>query len=556
MRHFLDYTLHKAARWMRCPLTFVFCTTLLCGASPGLLRAATVPDNFVDAEVVTGFSQPVGFAFLPDGRALVIEQKTAQIRLVVNGGIGTVDPLITVPNVNSSGNERGLLGIDVDADWPARPYIYVYYSHSGTSTNYLSMYTATGDLSDPMSSNLLILPASLYHLLTDIPDNASNHNGGTVRVDTDGMIYVSIGDDADQCSAQQVNDLKGVILRLDPALMPGIGTGPPAKADITPVDNPFVSIDPNTRLVYCYGLRNPFRFNVDPVSGNLFIADVGLSQFEEVSQATGGENFGWPFREGPALRTTGGCSEPGGPGGTVYDGPIAYYDRAGFTASIVSGGLYRQVSWPVDDSFPAEYDGDCFYVEYYQGWMRRITWDGAQWVQAAPVAGQPSPDNWAEGLTYASDFLVGPDGALWYLLQFGTSGGSLRRIAYAGTTTTVHATLDCLPASGTVPFNTVMSVSFSNLYSGQTRRIAGKITATFGGGVTYLNWRAGYTNISAGSSFATSWNQQIPALGSVLGTNNFQLLAEDVTPAPFNQPPHPPSGDTSYDSCQVQAFAP
>jgi len=541
-------------KWCR-SMILIF-LSLLFGVPAGPLGAATVPDDFSDSLVVSGFNQPVGFAFLPDGRALVIEQRTAEIRLVVNGGIGSVDPLITVPNVNSFGNERGLLGIEVDADWPARPYIYIYYSHAGTGTNYLSMYEATGDLSDPLSSNLQIIPGSLYHLLTDIPDNATNHNGGTVRVGPDKMLYVSIGDDADQCTAQQHDDLRGVILRLDTALMPGIGSGPPAKADITPSGNPFIGINPNTRLTWCYGLRNPFRFNIDPVTGDLFIADVGLFTYEEINQAQGGENFGWPFREGPLTRTPGGCSEPGGPGGSTYDGPIGWYDRPGFSASIVSGGLYRQVSWPLDDSFPPEYEGDCFFVEYYQGWMRRLTWDGSQWGPAAPVAGQPSADNWAEGLDFASDFLVGPDGALWYLLQFGSSGGELRRIAFVGTAGTVNATLDCLPASGTVPFSTVMTVSLDNLYTGQIRRVAGRIDATLGGGASYLNWRAGYTNISAGGTFTSSWNQQIPALGSVLGTNSFMLLAEDVTPAPYNQPPYPAAGDTAADGCQVLAVAP
>jgi len=526
---------------------------LLC-LVPSAICGAAVPTDFVDSTVATGFSQPVGFAFLPDGRALVIEQVSANIRLVVNGAIGSNDPLVTVPDVYTSGNERGLLGIAVDPGWPTRPYIYVYYSHSGTLTNYVSMYEVSGDLSDPSSDNLTIATGSLYHLLTDIPDNNYNHNGGTLRFGTDDMLYLSIGDDAVQCTAQELDDLRGMILRLDISAMPGAGSGPPPKADITPTGNPFISLDPNTKLVYAYGLRNPFRFNVDPDTGDLFIADVGLSNFEEVSQCQGGENFGWPFREALLVRTPGGCSEPGGPGGSTYDDPIGYYDRSGFTASIVSGGLYRQVGWPGDDSFPAEYDGDCFYVEYYQGWMRRLTWNGSAWVQAAPVAGQPSTDNWATGLQFASDFLVGPDGALWYIKQF---PGELRKISYtAAPSLTVGATIDCVPVSGTVPFGTVMAIELQNLYTGQTRQIAGRINLTLGNGNSYSGWRAGYTNIAAGANYATSWSQQIPAVSRVLGTNTFELVAEDVTPAPYNQPPYPAAGDTAVDSCDVIAAAP
>jgi len=397
--------------------------------------ATTVPDDFQDNLIINGLNQPVGFTFLPDGRLLFIEQVNARIRLLVNGAIGANDPLVTVPSVNTSGNERGLLGIDVDSGWPGRPYIYVYYSHSGTNTNYLSMFTVTGDLSDPNSDNLAISAASRYDLLTDIPDNAYNHNGGTCRFGTDDMLYVSMGDDATQCTAQETDDLRGMILRLDVSTMPGSGSGPPPKADITPSDNPFTG-DANTNLVFCYGLRNPFRFNVDRVSGDLYIADVGLGSYEEVDLATGGENFGWPFREGPMIREPGGCDEPGGPGGTDYDDPIHYYNRSGFSASVVSATYYRPENFPADSSFPPEYNGNCFYVEYYQGWMVRIKDTGSSWEVADPVAGQPSNDHWATGLDGASDFLVGPDGAIYYCRQYGDggggSGGSLRRIEYNG----------------------------------------------------------------------------------------------------------------------------
>ncbi len=427
-------TLEKYGRFaMGSALSALSCALLLISVLPA--AAATVPTDFQDSQIINGLNLPVGLTFLPDGRMLFIEQVTANIRLLVNGAIGGNDPLVTVPSVNIEGNERGLLGIDVDPGWPARPYIYVYYSHNGTFTNYLSMFTVTGDLDNPNSGNLQIAPASRYDIITDIPDNQYNHNGGTVRFGIDGMLFVSMGDDATQCAAQETGDLRGMILRLDVSAMPGSGSGPPPRADITPSDNPF-SGDANTNLVFCYGLRNPFRFNVDRVSGKLFIGDVGLGSYEEVDLATGGENFGWPFREGPMLREPGGCSEPGGPGGTDYDDPIHYYDRLGFSASVVAATCYRPESYPLDSSFPPAYNGDCFYVEYYQGWMVRIEDTGSGWRKADPVAGQPTDDHWATGLGGAADFQVGPDGAIYYCQQYGGggggTGGSLRRIAYTG----------------------------------------------------------------------------------------------------------------------------
>jgi hypothetical protein len=107
-----------------------------------------------------------------------------------------------------------------------------------------------------------------------------------------------------------------------------------------------------------------------------------------------------------------------------------------------------------------------------------------------------------------------------------------------------------------VPFSTLMTVTLDNLYSAQRRRIAGRIDITLANGQSIGNWRAGSTNVNEGGSRVINWNTMLPALGSLIGDNVFDLLAEDVTPAPFNQPPYPPAGDTATASCTVTGFAP
>jgi len=420
--------------------------TALRGLSLGLLfglltmfampaSAATVPNNFTDTQVVADLDMPTGFTFLPDGRILLVEQWSAKVRLIVNGSIGSSDPLVTVPNVRNDNGEAGLLGIDVDADWPSRPYIYVYYNNDASNTCCLSMFTVTGDLNNPNSDNLQIAPSSRYDIITDIPDDLPNQNGGTVRFGNDGMLYLSSGDDNNECMAQETDSLLGAIFRLDMSAMPGSGSGPPPKADITPSDNPF-SGDENTNLVFCYGLRNAFRFDIDPITGDLIIGDVGQTNNEEMNISSGGENFGWPFREGDMIRTPAGCDEPGGPGGTDYDEPIYFYDRTGMgSASIIGAGMYRPVDYPNDSSFPPEYNGDIFFAEYYQGFMVRLKYNGSTWEVADPVPGQPNPDHWATDISEVSNMQVGPDGALWYFDQFDPEWpalGALRRIAYGG----------------------------------------------------------------------------------------------------------------------------
>jgi hypothetical protein len=121
---------------------------------------------------------------------------------------------------------------------------------------------------------------------------------------------------------------------------------------------------------------------------------------------------------------------------------------------------------------------------------------------------------------------------------------------------TLSATMDCVPSTGTLPFTTQMTATLTNNYTGQIRRLAARINVTIAGGASFSNWRGGYTNVAAGDAYVSAWNQNLPALGTLVGDNRFDLVAEDITPAPYNQPPYPPAGDTDTDSCMVTGVAP
>jgi len=140
--------------------------------------------------------------------------------------------------------------------------------------------------------------------------------------------------------------------------------------------------------------------------------------------------------------------------------------------------------------------------------------------------------------------LITPESKAWFLAEL-TRPDS-----------TVAAEFTCLPSSGTLPFTTAMTAVLENLYTQHSRRIAGQIDIDLAGGQHYTNWRSGSTNIDAGGSFTTSWNQMLPAVGSLVGENIFRLSATDVTPPPYNQPPYSPAGDTDMDSCTVTGVAP
>jgi glucose/arabinose dehydrogenase len=376
------------------------------------LAAQTLPDGF-DHEMVVGGpfgGEPTGFGFLPDGRVLLVERNSGNVRLATVGS-GTSTVIYTVPNVSSE-LERGLLGVVADPDWPTRPYVYVYFTEVG-NLSVVQMLTATGDLTDPQSSSLAL--GSPFRLL-EVTDDQPFHNGGTVVFGTDGMLLLGIGDDLTLCNSQDLTEPRGGLLRLDVSSMPGAGSGPPPLADLVPADNPFVANpDDAAKLVYAWGLRNPFRFDVDPATGDVWIGDVGRFLEEEVdvlpAVSGGGQNYGWPIREGfsdPELET---CGE-----NNPFVDPVYAYPHTGVPAAIIGGPLYRTVAGL--EAFPASYDGSYFFYGWMEGWLRRLVPDGGGGYQvAAAVPGQPSADNWAEDLGDISQLLIGPDGALWIMIK-------------------------------------------------------------------------------------------------------------------------------------------
>jgi hypothetical protein len=141
-------------------------------------------------------------------------------------------------------------------------------------------------------------------------------------------------------------------------------------------------------------------------------------------------------------------------------------------------------------------------------------------------------------------------GDLWMINV--NNGGVKVTVGKAGT---VSAALDCTPASGTLPFTVQFTAELANTTDFR-RRVAGRVDAALAGGTVIGNFRTGFTTMSPLEVFTRSWNQPLPALGSLVGDNVFTLTAEDVTPAPFNQPPYPPSGDTGTDMCTVTASSP
>ena len=395
-------------------------TCFTAAAVPVSRAAVSTPDGFEAETIASGLDQPVAVDHLPDGRLLVAEQRSGNIRLILDDGSLVSSPVLTVTGLELLNNEAGLLSLAIDPSWPERPYIYCHYTNDSPSEMRLTRYTATGTLSSGSAADLQF--GTAVHLLTGIPDVAGNHNGGTLLFGPDGHLFFSIGDDETQCAVPDNDRFEGKVLRLGVSEVGA--TGPVDRADLVVTGNPFVGQGEIASLVWTKGLRNPFRMTLDPVDGALFIGDVGEVSREEISRVDGpGLDLGWPFREGTlSITPEDGCTPPTDPD---YLEPIWDYPRDQ-GVSVVAAFVYRAPDG-ASNPWPTEYEGDVFYTDFFKTYLRRLTGQDQSWSIAPAVAGQPTTTDWARGLSYGGDFTITSDGSVVFV---STLGGTVERIRY------------------------------------------------------------------------------------------------------------------------------
>lgn len=380
----------------------------------GSAEAALVPLGFQDQQIAGELLFPTNFDFLPDGRVLLVEQRTAALKVVQSDSGSTALLVGTIPDVETAGYEQGLLGVAVDPRWPTKPYVYVHYTSASSPNVRVSRFELTGDLTNQTGGDLSLNVGSVRHILADLPDDSPVHNGGTILFGTDGFLHVSLGDDLVTCSGQDIHEMRGKILRINATGVPDGPGATPTYQSLAVATNPFFSDqDPRARLVWQFGLRNPFSFDLDRVTGAIVIGDVGETEYEELNMATlGGRNFGWPWYEGPWRFHDWTCPDDTS---TITPPSFWYQHENPFApATIIMGGVSRTVAGS-SISFPPEYEGHVFYADHFEGAIKRLACQNGSCFPLGPVLGQPTYSSWAVGLFMPTRLRFGPDGALWYL---------------------------------------------------------------------------------------------------------------------------------------------
>src|SRR5215216_6464907 len=227
--------------------------------------AAIRPSGFTKTQVVSGLTYPMDMEFAPDGRLFVAEQ-AGRVRIAKPDGTLTTFLNIST-KVNASG-ERGLQALTFDPNFSTNRYVYLHYTRKATSTtpvhNRVVRVTAGGNKVVSGSEKLI------FRLGNQTSDH---HMGGAIDFGKDGKLYISTGDNETPNKAQQLTNLFGKLLRIN------------KDGTIPPTGNPFYpTASGKNRAIWALGLRNPFKFAVQPGTGTIFINDVGQDEWEEIDE--------------------------------------------------------------------------------------------------------------------------------------------------------------------------------------------------------------------------------------------------------------------------------
>jgi glucose/arabinose dehydrogenase len=315
--------------------------------------------------------------------------KVGDIWVIQPNGVMEPEPFLHV-DVDTAG-ERGLASVAFHPDFATNGYVYIYYAMATEPVHSrVSRFTAS-------TTNPNVAEPGSEHVILDLDPLESTlgfHISGDMHFDQEKKLFISVGDDADPTNSQNGANLLGKMLRLHHD-----GTVPP--------DNPFIDTGARPEI-YAYGLRNAFRFDIQPKTGLTYVNEVGSfgeGAREEVNRLWYGGNYGWPIYEGYSNNPD-------------YTDPEYAYEHGtdpetgSFNCAVTGAAFYG----PGVRQFPREYVGDYFFTDYCGQWIKRIdrvTGTVSLFASDAPPL--------------AVDVAVDSQGSLFYLSQF----GGIYRITYA-----------------------------------------------------------------------------------------------------------------------------
>ncbi|GMU41780.1 MAG: hypothetical protein AMXMBFR23_26460 [Chloroflexota bacterium] len=308
------------------------------------------------------FDRPVEVAAYPDGRLLVAEQG-GTVWLADDEGERAL--LLDLAGVVDDERGEGLLSVALDPEYEANGHVWAFYFADDPMRSDLVRYTVRGGPADP-SSALVVL---------SVAQPGYNQNGGAIRFADDGTLVLSLGDGSASTDpfeqGQDTTTLLATVVRLD------VSAASEDEPYRVPPDNPFVHDARVRPEIFAYGFRNPFRMDIDPATGAVWLGDVGASTTEEVNRIVPGGNYGWSVVEGDRCLDATDCDRTG------LIPPVATYSHTDDTCAVIGGVVYR------GEAIEA-LDGHYLYADMCSGTIFALdTDDGATPVEVGESEGVP-----------------------------------------------------------------------------------------------------------------------------------------------------------------------
>lgn len=353
-----------------------------------------------------GFSIPTTLVQEPNDNSwwYVGEQSGLVKRFQNTNSVSTTSTVLDIRSrVQDGGSEQGLLSLALHPDFDTNGYMYVAYTAGNffNSTSRISRFTSNNDGASFNANSEVVL--------VEVSQPASNHNGGHVLFGPDGYLYWGFGDGGSANdpwnNAQNVNNMLGTMIRID------VDRGNPYGI---PADNPFAS-GGGAPEVFAWGLRNPWRWSFDSLTGDIWVGDVGQDRREEIALVEKGSNHGWKIMEGNFCANPGAgtCDDP------AFTPPVWDYPHSPGSKSVIGGYVYR------GSNIPSIY-GTYLYAEFYTGEILGLFYDASTGEPNEQVVASRS------GLQTAS-FAEDRNGEL-YILDYAGRIYEIEEATGAGTT--------------------------------------------------------------------------------------------------------------------------
>jgi glucose/arabinose dehydrogenase len=340
---------------------------LLCLSFLGKAQNQTLPELRLQQFGKAKFSSPIDIENAGDSRLFIVE-RAGKIWIIDSTGKKLTNPFLDISNeVLDNGDEEGLLGLVFDPHYSTNGFFYVNYITKNQHTQ-ISRFKVN-------SNNANKANVSSETKVLNFMQPFDNHKGGCMKFGPDGYLYDGQGDGGSEKDplnlGQNLQVFLGKMLRIDVSTLPYT----------IPSTNPFVGVKKSKDEIWAYGLRNPWRFSFDDLTGDLWIADVGQDNWEEVDfqpvNDTGGENYGWRCWEGDHAFDQSMCVNADE--GKTF--PIVEYPHDSGDCAVQGGFVYR------GSQFPNMY-GKYFDVDYCSGIFRTVFKDNGNWKQEVVYIGK------------------------------------------------------------------------------------------------------------------------------------------------------------------------